>query len=1061
MRTSFFSLLWMGGFLVLAGCSGGSPGGGPRPGEEGGGAGGATSTATGGTTATGGMVLEPNDPDDPETNPCLGDDPPDSCELRPSGPACGDGVLNQEGEECDDGNSVPGDGCTGICRVEPNWECPRAGEPCTSLIRCGNGVIEAGEVCDDGNTTDDDGCNATCDVLHASFICPEPGEPCQRVEFCGDGRIKGGESCEDGNTLSGDGCDAECNKEEGFRCQIPGQPCTPIEICGDGRLSVTNSEACDDGNVVGADGCSADCKFIEAGFLCPTPGEACQNLNVCGNGIVTGAETCDDANEDDDDGCKDCQVQVGYDCPFAGAKCIPLCGDGLLLLSEVCDDGNRDPGDGCSPDCRWEDGFACSGEPGSYTCHTTTCGDGIVEGTEGCDDANDVLGDGCTPDCVLEPVCTGGECTSACGDGLVVGVDETCDDGNAAGGDGCSANCQIEPGYECNQAPLADSMTVPIVYRDFRAGGDFEPTDAMGEHSAVTGLISATLDSEGKPVFVGDPGEGYITSADSFAQWYRDVPGTNSATYSALVLWDDGSGRYVNRYGEDGSPWQRVSNPQEHWCGSVGDEVDGEPCTYLYGAYCEDHWEEMLDCVEVDGAWYGVFLEELYDGNPVFFPVDADPFTPDSERGSALIPNAYDGSWSPEPGEPLHNFHFTSEVRYWFEFVAGNTYVLDFIGDDDVWVFINDRLAVDIGGIHTPVNGEIVIAADGSGDVTITQSESATAPPVNLSVELGLQDGHVYEIVVFQAERKKDASSYKLTLSGFNGSESACGPICGDAELSPGEQCDDGVNAGGYGVCQPGCVRGAYCGDGITQTAEDIEGANEQCDDGTNMSSYGSDGCAPGCIVPPRCGDGMVQGTFGETCDDGVNDGTYGGCTDICLHAPFCGDGATDTDFGEQCDDGVNDGSYGNCAPGCVAGPRCGDEIIQTEFGEQCDDGNQEPGDGCNQICREEGVCGDGSVDAAGGEECDDGVNDGGYGECAPGCVLGPRCGDNVVQEQEQCDGGDDATGAYGECAPGCVFGPRCGDGRLQPAYEECDDGNNTDGDECSGACRVEIRSPA
>jgi hypothetical protein len=38
----------------------------------------------------------------------------------------------------------------------------------------------------------------------------------------------------------------------------------------------------------------------------------------------------------------------------------------------------------------------------------------------------------------------------------------------------------------------------------------------------------------------------------------------------------------------------------------------------------------------------------------------------------------------------------------------------------------------------------------------------------------------------------------------------------------------------------------------------------------------------------------------------------------------------------------------------------------------------------------------------------DDGVNDGGYGECAEGCVLGPRCGDRVVQEAagEQCDEG-------------------------------------------------------
>ena len=52
-------------------------------------------------------------------------------------------------------------------------------------------------------------------------------------------------------------------------------------------------------------------------------------------------------------------------------------------------------------------------------------------------------------------------------------------------------------------------------------------------------------------------------------------------------------------------------------------------------------------------------------------------------------------------GAPLHNFGFTSEVRYWFPYDATKTYTLEFLGDDDVWVFVNRRLAVDLGGIHT------------------------------------------------------------------------------------------------------------------------------------------------------------------------------------------------------------------------------------------------------------------------------------------------------------------------------------------------------------------------
>jgi cysteine-rich repeat protein len=62
-------------------------------------------------------------------------------------------------------------------------------------------------------------------------------------------------------------------------------------------------------------------------------------------------------------------------------------------------------------------------------------------------------------------------------------------------------------------------------------------------------------------------------------------------------------------------------------------------------------------------------------------------------------------------------------------------------------------------------------------------------------------------------------------------------------------------------------------------------------------------------------------------------------------------------------------------------------------------------------------------VDSLFGEECDDGTNDGGYGECDVGCVLGPYCGDGVVDDP----------------------------------IEDCDDGNKVGGDGCSAACQSEI----
>ncbi|MGE5783652.1 MAG: DUF4215 domain-containing protein, partial [Myxococcales bacterium] len=434
----------------------------------------------------------------------------------------------------------------------------------------------------------------------------------------------------------------------------------------------------------------------------------------CGDGVLAEDEACDDNNTDSGDGClANCrQVEWGYSCVPAGEPChqIARCGDGVMAFPELCDDGNTKAGDGCSPSCKYEIGYKCDGTPS--TCTPTTCGDGNMEGAESCEDGNTMPFDGCSSDCQNEPKCGEGPCTSACGDGIV--LNEECDDGNQISGDGCSSDCKEEPGFTCKTPPLGDSMTVPLVVRDFDAGGDFEKSAefATGLNYANQGLLKDRLEGGArKPVLAattgtydGSPGKNSgIASAQSFAQWYDDAasgPNKHNATLATklnLFLNDDQTA-YVNRYGKDGDGLTSTQymRTKRISCGQVGKEdhdAEGNvlPCTVCYydpdpsTPECDQHQAtecetnpNFMECVKSQSGdqWEGVVLDVAFDGNPIFFP--ADSMKPYSPNTTSQISGNYDPSWPATPGN--HNFSFTTEVRYWFQYDSNTKYQLRFVG---------------------------------------------------------------------------------------------------------------------------------------------------------------------------------------------------------------------------------------------------------------------------------------------------------------------------------------------------------------------------------------------
>ena len=149
----------------------------------------------------------------------------------------------------------------------------------------------------------------------------------------------------------------------------------------------------------------------------------------------------------------------------------------------------------------------------------------------------------------------------------------------------------------------------------------------------------------------------------------------------------------------------------------------GNPTTHGEDAF--NQWYNDVSGIN-SGTTYDLVLDNTITSNPDVYTFNDNSFFP--------IDNQLFGNEG-----NTHNYHFTLELNSKFTYQGGEEF--SFTGDDDLWLFIDNELVIDLGGVH-----------------------AAMSESVNLD-DLGLTVGENYNFNLFFAERHTSQSNFKISTS--------------------------------------------------------------------------------------------------------------------------------------------------------------------------------------------------------------------------------------------------------------------------------------------------------
>ncbi|KKW17394.1 MAG: Multiple EGF-like-domain protein 3 [Candidatus Magasanikbacteria bacterium GW2011_GWA2_50_22] len=864
---------------------------------------------------------------------------------------CGNGTVDR-GEDCDDGNTQNGDGCSNTCLHE--------GSSFTN--QCGDGNVDTFEDCDDGNTTSDDGCSDRClnegmrsgawrivDLTGPTRreiregATAGTGETLVMIGTCGNGgapqRVTPsglGEECDDGNTQNGDGCSSTC-LHEGTRSDIPvcgnsrlerGEECerradntfanwcsvttclrtgpVPSTLCNNGRLDP--GEECDDGllaSVALHALCNSACQWTGTNPPAALGGQG------CGNSRIEPGEDCDDGGRRPGDGCSETCTNEG-----SSVTSLPICGNGgTLEPGEDCDDGNIQNSDGCSSRCLNE------GTPHAI------CGNRTVDQGEDCEILINTL---TYPNLCTVSLCQhGGTDAVSCGTATPADSDtdnigdcrssrpntcgnrmrndgEDCDDGNIVPGDNCSATC-------LNEGRSAERV-LPLTPSYFSADRIFSiTTPALTTNTFYRVLVRG--DDPTTPVTVTK--EGVLSTLQ------KPLTGLNFA-----YNW--------TTHGTTPASSSECSQATPPTCNTFSwtFRTKNQPC--------------VVDRVEVSpptASLYVIGARQPYASTPFGPPDSCDP---QGQRLNAL------------------------QYRWGWNIAAADQVVANIVGTTAV----DDTAQPGVNIVPGCGNSRIDPGEDCDDGNTVVGDGCDSAC---------LNEGSYYPIACGNGFVGPGEECEPPGTPGCNVRCLRTGtvpPTCGNGGTpESGEDCDDGNIIAGDG-CSPRCLnegssRSTTCGNGTVDRGEECD-PDEPTSATIRVSMVGFS-----CTASAQCGDadsGRVCDTSGSPPRNRCTAGSLSTSiprrafcdANTCLlrgtnRAAVCGNGTVEP--GEDCDDNniiSGDGCAGTsaarpCTNEGANPPLCGNGRIDRNYAprgyaEDCDDGNTTNGDGCSNICLNEGT---------------------------------------------------------------------------------------------------------